>query len=113
MPFNQQESLLTAQKTVPGTITIHFTDGTTQCFEFDLPEIDPLTSASKMHQVLVCERLLIHLCDRVLVIPMESIKYVELKPVPHIPPGLSEFLVHNARPMRQGMNLQLESVPTP
>jgi hypothetical protein len=97
MPFNQQESLLTAQNTVPGTVTIHFTDGTTQCFEFDVPEIDPRTSASKMQEVLARKQLLIHLPDRVLVIPMPNIKCMEFKPVPRLPTDFSGFMIRNAR----------------
>ena len=46
MQSNMQENHLTMHKTVPATVTIHFIDGTTQCFGFEAPEIDPLTSAS-------------------------------------------------------------------
>ena len=49
MQSNQQEGTLTMLKTVPATVTIQFTDGTTQCFEFEAPEIDPMTSASSSH----------------------------------------------------------------
>ena len=85
-------------KTVPATVTIHFTDGTTQCFEFQASEIDPLTSASRLEKLLVRKHLQIHLSDRVLVIPMQSIKFMEYTPVPHLPPNLSEFVIRNARP---------------
>jgi len=94
MQANQQAGTLTMH----GTVTIHFIDGTTQCFEFEAPEFDPITSASKMEKFLVREQLQIHLADRVLVIPMQSIKCMEFTPVPHLPPHLSEFVIRDARP---------------
>ena len=85
-------------RTVPATVTIHFIDGTTQCFEFEAPEIDPITSASRLEKFLVREQIQIHLADRVLVIPMRSIKCMEFTPVPPLPPNLSEFVIRDARP---------------
>ena len=99
MKSNQQKGTLTMHKTVPATVTIHFTDGTTQCFEFEAAEIDPLTSASRLEKLLVRKHLQIHLSDRVLVIPMQSIKFMEFTPVPHLAPNLSEFVVGNAQPI--------------
>src|SRR5437879_8095709 len=99
MQSNMQENHLTMHKTVPATVTIHFIDGTTQCFEFDAPEIDPLTSASRLEKFLVREQLQIHLSDRVLVIPMRSIKCMEFTPVPRLPSDLAEFMIRNARPI--------------
>jgi len=98
MQSNQHEGKLTTHKTVPATVTIHFTDGTTQCFEFDAPEIDPVTSASRLEKFLVREQLLIQLSDRVLVVPMRSIKCMEFTPVPPLPSELHEFVIRNARP---------------
>jgi len=99
MQSNQQEGTLTMLKTVPATVTIQFTDGTTQCFEFEAPEIDPMTSASRLEKLLVRKQLQIHLSDRVLIIPMASIKCMEFTPVPRLPPNLSEFVIRNARPI--------------
>ena len=99
MQSNQQEGTLTMLKTVPATVTIQFTDGTTQCFEFEAPEIDPMTSASRLEKLLVRKQLQIHLSDRVLIIPMASIKCMEFTPVPRLPPSLSEFVIRNARPI--------------
>ena len=99
MQSNMQENHLTMHKTVPATVTIHFIDGTTQCFGFEAPEIDPLTSASRLEKFLVRDQLQIHLSDRVLVIPMRSIKCMEFTPVPHLPPDLSEFVIRDARPI--------------
>ena len=99
MQSNQQEGTLTMLKTVPATVTIQFTDGTTQCFEFEAPEIDPMTSASRLEKLLVRKQLQIHLSDRVLIIPMASIKCMEFTPVPRLPPNLFEFVIRNARPI--------------
>ena len=114
MQSRQEEGTLTMHKTVHATVTIHFTDGTTQCFEFDAPEIDPMTSASRLEKFLIREHLQIHLPDRVLVIPMRSIKCMEFTPVPHLPSNLSEFVIRDARPISasQGMNwYELELPP--
>jgi len=114
MQSNQQEGTLTMHKTIPATITIHFTDGTTQRFEFEAPEIDPMTSASRLEKFLIREHLQIHLPDRVLVIPMRSIKCMEFTPVPHLPSDLAEFMIRNARPksVGQAMNrYELEPPP--
>ncbi len=99
MQSNQHEGTLTMPKTVPATVTIHFTDGTTQRFEFEAPEIDPMTSATRLEKFLIREHLQIHLSDRVLVIPMRSIKCMEFTPVPRLPSDLAEFVIRNARPI--------------
>src|SRR5258706_15931835 len=99
MQYRQEKGTVTMHKTVPATVAIHFTDGTTQCFEFDAPEIDPTTSASRLEKFLVREQLQIHLSDRVLIIPMRSIKCMEFTPVPHLPSNHSEFVIRDARPV--------------
>jgi hypothetical protein len=114
MQSNQHEDTLTMHKIVPATVAIHFTDGTTQCFEFVAPEIEPRTLASRLEKFLVREQLLIQLSDRVLVIPMRSIKCMEFTPVPHLPSDLAEFMIRNARPksVGQAMNrYELEPPP--
>jgi len=116
MQSNQQEGTLTMHKTVPATVTIHFTDGTTQCFGFEAQDIDPITSASapKLENLLVRKQIQIHLPDRVLVIPMRSIKSMEFTPVPRLPSNLSGFVIRNARPISasQSMNwYELEPPP--
>ena len=99
-------------KTVPATVTIQFKDGTTQCFEFEAPEIDPVTSASKLEKFLVREQLLIHLSDRVLVIPMQSIKCLEFTPIPNLPPELNEFVMRNARLISASQIMSRNNVTT-
>ena len=99
MKFNDTAEALNMNKTIPSTVTIHFIDGTTQCFGFEAQEIDPLTSASRLEKLLVRKQLQIHLSDRVLIIPMRSIKFMEFTPVPNLPPMLHEFVIRNARPI--------------
>src|SRR5882762_9526279 len=106
MQSKPEEATLTESKSIPSTLTIQFADGTTQSFEFEAPEIDPLTSASRLEKLLVRKQLQIHLSDRVLVILMQSIKFMEYMPVPHLSSNLSEFVIRNARPISasQAMN---------
>ena len=100
-------------KTVPATVTIHFTDGTTQCFEFEAPEIDPMTSASRLEKFLIREQLQIHLSDRVLIIPMRSIKCMEFTPVPRLPSDIAEFMIRNARPKSVGQAMNRYELEPP
>jgi len=106
MLSNQQADTLTMHKTVPATVTIRFTDGTTQCFEFSAPGIEPRTSASRLERFLVREQLLIQLSDRVLVIPMQGIKCMEFTPVPQLPSELHEFMIHDARSILAGQAME-------
>src|SRR6267143_3212241 len=99
MQSKPEEATLTKSKSILSTLTIQFADGTTQSFEFEAPEIDPMTSASRLEKLLVRKQLQIHLSDRVLVIPMRSIKCMEFTPIPNLPPKLHEFVIRNARPI--------------
>ena len=71
MKFNDTAGTSNMNKTIPSTVTIHFIDGMTQCFEFEAPEIDPMTFASKLEKVLARNQIHIQLVDRVLVIPIQ------------------------------------------
>src|SRR5256885_604311 len=112
MQSNQQEGTLTMLKTVPATVTIQFADGTTQSFEFEAPEIDPMTSASRLEKLLVRKQLQIHLSDRVLVIPMRSIKCMEFTPIPNLPPKLYDFLIRDARPISASQSMNWNELAT-
>jgi len=98
MKFNDTSMTSNMNKTVPSTITIHFIDGTTKYFEFEVGEIDPMTVGSKFAKFLAQNQILIQLVDRLLVIPTQSIKCLEFTPVPRVP-SLSEFMIRNARPI--------------
>ena len=99
MQSKPEEATLTKSKSILSTLTIQFADGTTQSFEFEAPEIDPMTSASRLEKLLVRKQLQIHLPDRVLVIPMRSIKCMEFTPIPNLPPKLYDFVIRDARPI--------------
>ncbi len=98
MKFNDTSMTSNMNKTVPSTITIHFIDGTTKYFEFEVGEIDPMTVGSKFAKFLAQNQILIQLVDRLLVIPTQSIKCLEFTPVPRVP-SLSEFMIRKARPI--------------
>ena len=100
-------------KTVPATVTIQFTDGTTQCFEFEAPEIDSMTSVFSLEKLWVRKEIQIHLSDRVLVILMPSIKCMEFTPVPRLPSDLAEFMIRNARPMSPGQAMNRYELDPP
>ena len=114
MQSDLQEGTLTLHKTVPSTVTIHFTDGTTQCFGFEAQEIDPITSASapRLENHLVRQQIQIHLPDRVLVIPTRSIKCMEFTPVPSLPSNLSGFVIRNARPISVSQSMNWNELTT-
>ena len=99
MQSKPEQGTLTKSKGIPSTVTIQFTDGTTQCFEFEAPKIDSMTSAFSLEKLWVRKEIQIHLSDRVLVIPMQSIKCLEFTPIPNLPPALHEFVIRNARPI--------------
>src|SRR5437870_13315663 len=99
MQSNHEEATSTKSKSNLSSATIQFTDGTTQSFEFEAPEIDPMTSASRLEKLFVRKQLQIHLSDRVLIIPIASIKCMELTPVTRLPPSLSESILRNAPPI--------------
>jgi len=65
-----------------------------------------------LEKLLVRKELQIHLSDRVLVIPMQSIKLMEYTPVPHLPSNLSEFVIRNARPMSAGHAMNSNELAT-
>jgi hypothetical protein len=112
MQSNPEEATSTKSQSNLSTVTIQFTDGTTQSFEFAAPEIDPLTSASRLEKLLVRKQLQIHMSDRVLVIPMASIKCMEFTPVPRFPPNLSEFVIRNARPISASQAINWNELAT-
>jgi len=78
-------------------ITIHFLDGTTQCYEFEMHEIDPMTFSAKLEKTMSRNQLLIQLADRLCVIPLQSIKQFEFTLSPPVPIKLPEFVFANAR----------------
>ena len=112
MQSKPEEATLTKSKSILSTLTIQFADGTTQSFEFEAPEIDPMTSASRLEKLLVRKQLQIHLPDRVLVIPMRSIKCMEFTPIPNLPPKLYDFVIRDARPISASQSMNWNELAT-
>ena len=71
-----------------------------------------MTSASRLEKLLVRKQLQIHLPDRVLVIPMRSIKCMEFTPIPNLPPKLHEFVIRNARPISANQSMNWNELAT-
>jgi hypothetical protein len=75
-----------------GMLTVHYTDGTEQRFEYTRAKED-VNLAAVIQEALKSNQLVIELQDRMLVIPMQSIKTVEVSPPPS---KLPRFVIRNA-----------------
>ena len=68
-------------------VTILYTNGTKQKFEFPRQE-DTYNIAARIHEALKANQILLELEDRVLVIPFQNIQSLEIKPPPaKLPPN--------------------------
>jgi hypothetical protein len=79
------------------SISIQFLDGTTESYEFDVPQIDPLTFAAKLEKAVSCHELILQLADRLRIIPKHGLKSIEFKFPPSGHTKLPEFTFCNAR----------------
>ena len=75
-----------------GILTVHYTDGTEQRFEYARAKEDA-NLAALIQEALESNQLVIELQDRMLVIPMQSIKTIEISPPPA---KLPKFVIRNA-----------------
>ena len=75
-----------------GMLTVHYTDGTEQRFEYTRAKED-VNLAAVIQEALKSNQLVIELQDRMLVIPMQSIKTIEVSPPPS---KLPRFVIRNA-----------------
>ncbi len=75
-----------------GMLTVHYTDGTEQRFEYTRAKED-VNLAAVVQEALKSSQLVIELQDRMLVIPMQSIKTIEVSPPPS---KLPRFVIRNA-----------------
>lgn len=75
-----------------GMLTVHYTDGTEQRFEYTRAKED-VNLAAVVQEALKSSQLVIELQDRMLVIPMQSIKTIEVSPPPS---KLPRFVLRNA-----------------
>lgn len=75
-----------------GMLTVHYTDGTEQRFEYTRAKED-VNLAAVVQEALKSSQLVIELQDKMLVIPMQSIKTIEVSPPPS---KLPRFVLRNA-----------------
>lgn len=75
-----------------GMLTVHYTDGTEQRFEYTRAKED-VNLAAVVQEALKSSQLVIELQDKMLVIPMQSIKTIEVSPPPS---KLPRFVIRNA-----------------
>jgi len=67
-------------------LTIRYTNGTEQKFEFMVQEKSS-SMATRIQNALNANQLILELEDKVLVVPFQSIQYMELMPLPDkLPP---------------------------
>ena len=63
-------------------LTVRYTNGETDCFEFDSPQEEKAVLASHIERVLTSKELMLEVGDRLLVIPMQNVQAIEVSPVP-------------------------------
>ena len=64
------------------TATIHFNDGTSKKYSFPRVDADTNMLGTKINQFLSSNHLVFELDDGVVIIPLSSIKYIEVSPKP-------------------------------
>lgn len=75
-----------------GILTVHYTDGTEQRFEYARAKED-VNLATVVQEALKSNQLVIELQDKMLVIPMQNVKTFEVSPPPS---KLPRFVIRNA-----------------
>lgn len=62
-------------------LTIRYTNGTEQKFEFMVQE-KSLSIATRIQDALSANQLVLELEDKVLIVPFQNIQYIEVTPLP-------------------------------
>jgi hypothetical protein len=81
------------EKTNTGTLEIHYNDGSDMQVEYVRQE-EVSNIATRIGEAIESNELLIELEDKLLVIPLNNIKYIEISPAPS---KLPKFAIRNAR----------------
>ena len=81
------------QKTNTGTLKIHYTDGSKMLVEY-IREEEVSSIATRIEKAIESNEVLIELEDRLLVVPLNNLKYIEITPAP---PKLPKFTIRHAR----------------
>ena len=86
------------------TLTIHYTNGKQQHFEFIPQEIsvgEQANLGTRLHKLLTADPIIIELADKLLVIPVHNIQSIEISSVP---PKLSEGVIHTMLDISKWLN---------
>lgn len=82
-------------------LTIHYTNGKQQHFEFIPPEIrvgEQANLGTRLHKMLTSDPIILELADKLLVIPVHNIQSIEISPVPS---KLPEGIIHEVREIKK------------
>jgi len=82
-------------------LTIHYTNGKEQHFEFIPPEVrvgEQANLGTRLHKMLTADPIILELADKLLVIPVHNIQNIEISP---IPPKLPEGVIHEMREVKK------------
>lgn len=82
-------------------LTIHYTNGKQQHFEFISPEVrvgEQANLGTRLHKMLTSDPIILELADKLLVIPIHNIQSIEISPVP---PKLPEGIIHEVREIKK------------
>ncbi len=81
---------------VKAVLTVRYVDGSEEKFEFSR-RADDLSSAGRIQEALSANQILLELEDRVLIIPFQNVRAVEISPAPSKLPGIA---LKNVRPIK-------------
>ena len=82
-------------------LTIHYTNGKQQHFQFSAPEGtvgDQATLGTSMHKMLTADPIILEVAGKLVVIPLHNIQSIEISPVP---PKLPEGVLHSLREIKK------------
>lgn len=75
-------------------MTIHFNDKTKLDLRFEQQVSDAVTQATELRKAMESETLSLEIEGRLIVIPMRSVKYIQLEPAPE---GLPKGVIRGAK----------------
>lgn len=81
------------EKTIKRTLKIHYTDGSEMVVEY-VREEETNSITTQILKAIESNKVLIELEDRLFVVPINNLKYIEIIPAP---PKLPKFTFRNAR----------------
>lgn len=71
------------------TLIVRYMDGTEQLYLFPGQDADPFTMAERIQEVLKARHLLLEVEGRLVIIPFQNVKAIEVSPPPEkLPPNV-------------------------